>query len=121
MSSSTNVSTIAAVGLPIVGLVTALGGTYASYKPSTDQNLVIGSLVLIVVHIYANFGIGGFGLRRTLGGDKFTLAGYDVAGVATVSNIVLVLILALQVAYIERNRVLPASWRKRKGSSGDDA
>ena len=117
--SSSNLSTIAAAGLPIVGLVAALGGTYSSYTPSTDQNLVIGSLVLIVVHIYANFGIGGFGLRRTLGGDKFTLGGYEVAGVATVSTVVLVLILALQVAYIERNRVLPASWRKKKGSSNE--
>lgn len=111
---SSSIAENAATLLPLAGLGVAVGGTYASYKPTTNQNLLIGTLVLIVVHIYANFGIGGFGLRRTLGGDEFTLFGASVAGVATVSTGVLLLTLALQVAYIERTAALPASWRKKK-------
>lgn len=100
--------------LPFAGLATALGGTYASYTPTPDQNLLIGTLTLLVVHIYANFGLGGWDLNRTLGGDNFRLFGYEIGRVATVSTVVLGIILVMQVTYIERNRALPAAWRKKK-------
>lgn len=107
-------SQVAFTAAPLVGLGVALAGTYSSYTPSRDQNLMIGSLVLIVVHLYANFGLGGFGLRRLLSEDQFTIFGQPVAGVATVSSVVLAIILALQTTYIVRNNVLPATWNKKK-------
>lgn len=110
-----NMNQIIFGALPAVGLVGALAGTYQSYTPTTDQNLLIGSLTLLVVHLYANSELGGFGMSRLLKADVFTLPGLgEVGSVNMVSTVVLVLALAMQVAYIERTRALPAVWRKRK-------
>lgn len=101
--------------LPFGALFGALAGTYHSYTPTTDQNLLIGSLTLLVVHLYANSELGGFGMSRLLKADVFTLPVVgEVGSVNMVSTVVLVLALAMQVAYIERTRALPAVWRKRK-------
>ena len=54
-------------------------------------------------------------MSRLLKADVFTLPGIgEVGSVNMVSTVVLVLALAMQVAYIERTRALPAVWRKRK-------
>lgn len=99
---------------PAAGLGIALAGTYRSYTPTTNQNLLIGSLTLLVIHLYANAGLSGFDLRRTLGADIFTLFGFKISSVQVVSTVVVSLALAMQVAYIERTRALPAVWRQRK-------